>query len=76
MVEVTKTLHMYCRRRVLCGNRGLPFFYLQALELLPGDTHITALYPFLQAVLQGTSKKRRQDQLIKNLRKAEHLQAC
>lgn len=25
MVEVTKTLHMYCRRRVLCGNRGLPF---------------------------------------------------
>eukprot|EP00123_Amoebidium_parasiticum_P004684 comp15977_c0_seq1/m.13392 comp15977_c0_seq1/g.13392 ORF comp15977_c0_seq1/g.13392 comp15977_c0_seq1/m.13392 type:complete len:878 (-) comp15977_c0_seq1:252-2885(-) len=47
---------------------------IKALELLPEDTLLAPLFPFLEAILQSTSKRKRQDQILKSLRKAEHLQ--
>jgi len=46
----------------------------KALDLLPADIPISQLYPFFEAVLRDVTKNRRNNQVVKNLLKAEHLQ--
>lgn len=47
---------------------------IQALELLPPDTPIQELYGVFESVIRENSKTRRNNQVVKNLLKAENLQ--
>ena len=46
----------------------------KALELMPDDTSIAELYSFFENVLRDSMETRRNDQVIRNLLKAENLQ--
>lgn len=46
----------------------------QALTLLPGDTKLERLYPFLEPLVRKSSEQRRNLSVIKNLRNSESLQ--
>jgi hypothetical protein len=47
---------------------------LQAMALLPSDTPVALLQPFLDAVLRRNSQVGRSSQVVKNLVRAENLQ--
>jgi len=46
----------------------------KALELLPSNTPVNKLYPFLESVLRDKDQTQRHNQVVKNLLKAENLQ--
>eukprot|EP01105_Mastigella_eilhardi_P004257 TRINITY_DN1567_c1_g1_i1.p1 TRINITY_DN1567_c1_g1~~TRINITY_DN1567_c1_g1_i1.p1 ORF type:complete len:881 (-),score=281.42 TRINITY_DN1567_c1_g1_i1:1866-4445(-) len=46
----------------------------KALELLPQDTPLSDLHTFFKNVLQDTARRRRHNQVLKNLLKSENLQ--
>ncbi|MCO5575279.1 hypothetical protein L7F22_029079 [Adiantum nelumboides] len=46
----------------------------QALTLLPGDTNLQRLFPFLEPLVRKSSEDRRNSSVVKNLRQSESLQ--